>query len=189
MGQIERLIQNFDRFVALPWDRNLAGPQKVWFAVYNKTEELRLRARLGEFEISAQRARHRWIALDLTDSFAHWLGGHDYRDSYFEMPELLTEQAPALAELKEAIGQQVSDLLATSEADEFAVVALYGLASLFGFMRVSELIAKVESKIRGRLLVFFPGEYESKTYRFLDAREGWNYLAVPITSEESMLKP
>ena len=52
MGQIERLIQNYDRFVSLPWDRNLSGPQKVWFAVYNKAEERRLRFRLSEFETS-----------------------------------------------------------------------------------------------------------------------------------------
>ena len=56
-------------------------------------------------------------------------------------------------------------------------------------MRVSELVAKAESKIRGRLLVFFPGAYENNNYRLLDARKGWNYLAVPITSEESMFKP
>jgi hypothetical protein len=51
---------------------------------------------------------------------------------------------------------------------------------------VSELVSRVESSIRGRLLVFFPGEHENNTYRFLDAREGWNYLAVPITSDEGV---
>jgi hypothetical protein len=60
------------------------------------------------------------------------------------------------------------------------------VASLFGFCRVSELVSRVESSIRGRLLVFFPGEHENNTYRFLDAREGWNYLAVPITSDEGV---
>ena len=51
MSQIERLIQNYDNRVSLPWDQNLAGPQRVWFAVYNKTEERRLRRRMEEFEI------------------------------------------------------------------------------------------------------------------------------------------
>jgi hypothetical protein len=39
----------------------------------------------------------------------------------------------------------------------------------------------VVKDIRGRLVVFFPGEYEDNNYRLLDARDGWNYLAVPIT--------
>ena len=68
------------------------------------------------------------------------------------------------------------------------VVAIYGVASLFGFMKTSDLVAAVESAIRGRLLVFFPGEHENNTYRFLDAREGWNYLAVPITADEGAIK-
>ena len=48
-------------------------------------------------------------------------------------------------------------------------------------MRVSQLMERVAPTIRGRLLVFFPGEHEHTTYRLLDARDGWNYLAVPIT--------
>ena len=38
--------------------------------------------------------------------------------------------------------------------------------------------------IGGRLLVFFPGEREGSNYRLLDARDGWNYLATPITAQE-----
>ena len=73
MGQIERLIQNYDTRVSLPWERNLAGPQRVWFAVYNKAEERRLRRRLEEFEISTRRAGTAGSAVDLTDAFAQWL--------------------------------------------------------------------------------------------------------------------
>ena len=61
------------------------------------------------------------------------------------------------------------------------MVAVTGVASLFGFARVSELMQAVENDIRGRLVVFFPGEYENSNYRLLDARDGWSYLAVPIT--------
>jgi len=62
------------------------------------------------------------------------------------------------------------------------VVAVTGVASLFGLMRVSRLMEMVEDSIRGRLLVFFPGEYADNNYRLLDARDGWNYHAVPITA-------
>jgi hypothetical protein len=188
MAQIERLIQNYDTRVSLPWERNLAGPQRVWFAVYHKGEERRLRRRLDEFEISTKRAKHGWITIDLTDAFSQWLSQHEYRDGYFETPEHLEGESPAVDDFKEAITAQVTDVLASPKADENAVVAIYGVASLFGFMKTSELVAKVESAIRGRLLVFFPGEHENNTYRFLDAREGWNYLAVPITADEGAIR-
>jgi Domain of unknown function (DUF1788) len=188
MGQIERLIQNYDTRVSLPWEKNLAGPQRVWFAVYNKAEERRLRRRLDEFEISTKRAKHGWVTVDLTDTFAQWLSSHDYRDGYFENPEHLEGESPAVDDFKEAMVRQVADVLTSPKAVESTVVAIYGVASLFGFLKTSELVSKVESVIRGRLLVFFPGEHENNTYRFLDAREGWNYLAVPITAEEGAIR-
>jgi hypothetical protein len=79
----------------LPWERNLAGPQRVWFAVYNKAEERRLRRRLEEFEISTKRAKHGWVTIDLTNAFAQWLSNHEYRDGYFETPEHLEGESPA----------------------------------------------------------------------------------------------
>ncbi|HLP42594.1 MAG TPA: BREX protein BrxB domain-containing protein, partial [Fibrobacteria bacterium] len=63
---------------------------------------------------------------------------------------------------------------------------LTGLGSLFGFLHISEVLREVSSAIRGRLAVFFPGEYENHSYRFLDAREGWNYMAIPITMTSGM---
>ena len=61
------------------------------------------------------------------------------------------------------------------------VVAVRGVACLFGFTRVSLVLKEVVKDIRGRLVVFFPGEYEENNYRLLDGQGGWNYLAVPIT--------
>lgn len=188
MGQIERLIQNYDTRVSLPWERNLAGPQRVWFAVYNKAEERRLRKRLEEFEISTKRAKHGWMTVDLTDAFAQWLSHHDYRDGYFENPEHLIDPSPVVDEFKEAVVQEMTGALTSPKVDESTVVAVYGVAGLFGFLRVSDLVSRVESSIRGRLLVFFPGEHENNTYRFLDARDGFNYLALPIVADEGITK-
>jgi hypothetical protein len=39
----------------------------------------------------------------------------------------------------------------------------------------------VEGDVKGRLVVFFPGTLEQNNYRLLDARDGWNYMAVPIS--------
>ena len=55
------------------------------------------------------------------------------------------------------------------------------LRPCFGFARVSLVLKEVVKDIRGRLVVFFPGEFEDNNYRLLDARDGWNYLAVAIT--------
>ncbi len=71
--------------------------------------------------------------------------------------------------------------LTADGTDEDTVIAVQGVACLFGFTRVSLILKEVVKDIRGRLVVFFPGEYEDNNYRLLDARDGWNYLAVPIT--------
>jgi len=62
------------------------------------------------------------------------------------------------------------------------------VASLFGFTKVSQVLKEVEHVIRGRLVLFFPGEFENNNYRLLDARDGWNYLAVPITLHSGALE-
>ena len=64
-------------------------------------------------------------------------------------------------------------------------VALTGIASLYGFAHISEVIRGVEPDIFGRLIVFFPGAKEGSNYRLLDARDGWNYLANSISAQSS----
>ena len=65
------------------------------------------------------------------------------------------------------------------------MVAVLGSGSLFGFTRLSQVLKLVEADVRGRLVVFFPGQYEQNNYRLLDARDGWNYMAVPITLHDA----
>lgn len=183
MNKVERLIRNYERHVALPWDDALSGPQRVWFAVYDKADERRLRAHVGDFEVATKGAGKGWRLCDLTDAFPEWMGGKEYRESYFESPEDLEI---ALGDfLRFAAGRVTDHLGADHHKDE--VVAILGVATLFGFARVSDLAQAVQPSVRGRLLVFFPGEYENNSYRLLDARDGWNYLAVPITHHERTL--
>jgi len=89
MSQIDRLISNYQTFVRLPWQSNLAGRQRVWFAVYPPSEERRLRARIQEFEVVTQEVKHRWRIIDITDSPSRWLGSHEYKESYFSEPAAL----------------------------------------------------------------------------------------------------
>jgi len=60
----------------------------------------------------------------------------------------------------------------------------FDIAPRFGLTRASSLIDKVVGNIPGRLLVTFPGVHRGGIYRLLDARDGWNYLAVPIPSTD-----
>jgi hypothetical protein len=185
MTRIDLLKKNYQRVCGLPWDRNVSGAQRVWLAVYDKEDERKLRLRLGLFEEATQQTGHHWHALDLTDAFAIWMCGPEnasYAGSYFEAPDLLDDAA--LADFKQTVVSQIRAALDQHPNGPDAVLALYGVASLFGFLRISEMLPLVESHIQGRLLIFFPGVYEQNNYRLLDARDGWNYLAFPITASD-----
>ena len=179
MSEIQGLAQAYEQFVRLPWDPNLAGPQKVWFAIYKPDQERRLRLRISDFEMATIRAKHTWKYLDLTDSFAQWMAQHEYREEYFKSPD---DMDLALQDFATSLAEQVIQVLTAQDVTENTVVAVAGVGSLFGLTRVSDLLGAVADHIRGRLLIFFPGKREESSYRLLDARDGWNYLAVPITA-------
>lgn len=183
MSRVDRLVKRYERFVSLPWDQTLAGPQRVWFVIYNKTDERRIRARIEEFELATKGAGHQWQLIDLTESFPHWMANQEYRESYFHSPEDLEILLP---DFRNKVIGDLGAVLSAEETTANSVVAVMGIASLFGFVKVSDVINAVAKKVRGRLLVFFPGEYENNNYRLLDARDGWNYLSVPITANEGM---
>ena len=180
MAGIEGLLRSYEKYVSIPWESNLASPQKVWFAIYNPMEERRLRTRFGEFEQATRRAKHDWRHCDLTPLFAQWMAAHRYRDSYFARPESLTM---GLAKFENYVAETIQTALSEEESDENTLVAVSGVASLFGLTQVSSVLESLI--IRGRLLVFFPGERNGANYRLMDARDGWNYLAIPITAQES----
>jgi hypothetical protein len=184
VGRIEELANRYRSHISAPWQRNLAGDQKAIFVVYPKTDERRLRARLDLFEMFTTSTGHRWRLVDLTDAFARWMADTDYRDAYFEEPETLAMRLRS--NFVQCTASRLRAALTAQDVDDDTVVAVQGVACLFGFTRVSLVLKEVVKDIRGRLLVFFPGEYEDKNYRLLDARDGWNYLAVPITLHNGM---
>ena len=149
----------------------------MMLVVYEKELERRLRARIGEFEQATTRSGHEWRLVDCTRWFAEWMAADDYRDAYFEDPSLLNMKLEG--EFKRFASERLASGL--RDADDSTVVALMGVASLYGFLRVSELIRAIEQDIQGRLVVFFPGTKDDDNYRLLDARDGWNYLANSIT--------
>lgn len=177
MGKIEDLAAKYEHHISAPWQKTVSGAQRVMMVVYEKELERTLRARIGEFEQATRRAGHDWKLVDCTAWFSEWMSADDYRDAYFEEPELLGMKLEG--EFKPRVAERLAGEL--EAADENRVVALMGTASLYGFLRISELIREVEQVIQGRLLVFFPGTKNENNYRLLDARDGWNYLANSIT--------
>ena len=108
------------------------------------------------------------------------MAGHEYREAYFESPDLLETGASCLLRPPRRGGAR----RASPTRDPDGVVGLLGAGTLFGLgdaVKVSALLNAVNEAVAGRLLVFFPGEHEGNSYRLLDARDGWNYLAIPIT--------
>ena len=177
MGKVEDLAAVYERHVSVPWQRTLAGAQRVMLVVYEKELERTMRARIGEFEQATERNGHGWTLVDCTCWFSDWLAGDEYREAWFENPALLGMKIEAEFR-REAVGKLTAALEA---ADDDTAVALLGVGSLYGFLRVSDLIRSVEQSIRGRLVVFFPGTKNDNNYRLLDARDGWSYLAQGIT--------
>ena len=183
MGRIEQLAERFGRHIALPWQQTVAGAQRVIVIVYDKELERTLLARKSEFETATRRADHEWHEVDLAGAFAEWMAAEEYRDAYFESPDdlqmKLDSEFPAFA------ASRIRRVLEGPAKSPNSLVAVFGAASLYGFAHVSQVLKLVEPAIQGRLVVFFPGTYDQHNYRLLDARDGWNYLAVPITQHQT----
>lgn len=182
MARIEDLAELYGQHIATLWQRTVVGAQRVIMVVYDKELERVLRARKGEFETRTRAAGHDWHEVDLTTSFATWLAVDEYREAFFRHPDrLLPKIDPDRGEFTQFVADRIGVVLAGDDVSENSVVAVLGAASLFGFARVSQVLKLIEGDVRGRLVVFFPGQYEQNNYRLLDARDGWNYMAVPIS--------
>lgn len=181
MSRVKRLIQSYSKYISVPWRDDAAAAQRVIFCVYNETEDRLLRAKVDEFEIATRQAGHNWAIFDLTDTFAIWLASQRYAKSYFQKPHLLATLLPKYLVF---ITEEFETFLQKNDVGVDSVVALGGVGSLFGFLKVKDVVDKLAPMVKGRLLVFFPGSYENNNYRLLDGYDGWNYLAVPITADK-----
>ncbi len=182
MGKIEELAERFGQHITTPWQRTVAGAQRVTMVVYDKELERTLRARRQLFE-SQCGLFHSWFEVDVTNTFAEWMAKDEYREAYFESPGDLALKLEA--EFADVVAERIRSQLTNPAVTDQSVVAVFGVGAVFGFTRASTVLKLVEGDIKGRLVVFFPGSYEQNNYRLLDARDGWNYLAVPITMHGS----
>lgn len=176
--RLSKLLQSYSSHISIPWSQVISAEERAIFVVYHKEDELKLRARLPEFEEVTRQAGHPWINLDVTHAFPQWMAKHDYREAYFEDPEFLEGSYGYFAD--ELVEQLTEQYRQQQSAD--SVVALIGCGALFGFASVSGLVKALSTHIQGRLVVFFPGEHYDNTYRLLDAKDGWGYQATAITA-------
>lgn len=181
MDRVDALLGEYRRQLSMPWRTDLAGPERVWMAVYPPDLERRVRAKLGDFELATRESGRGWVVHDVTTSFSTWLAAQEYRDAYYRDPEALS---PALPQFLTALQTGLVTTLDGTPDGAATVIALVGVGALFPMIRVSDLLHRAADHIPGRLLVLFPGSLERGNYRLLDARDGWNYLAIPITIPE-----
>lgn len=177
MGKIEDLADQFGSVLPVPESNIRLSAERVLMIVYDKSDERALISRLGEFETRTCASGRSWTQVDCTTFFSQWMASLDYCESYFAEPEHL--DAKLEGEFKQVVVDRIRAVL--RETDSRSVVAVTGTASLYGFVRVSEVIREVETEIRGCLAVFFPGTIDKQIYRLLDAQDGGNYLAQNIS--------
>ncbi|MEB3189712.1 MAG: BREX protein BrxB domain-containing protein [Snowella sp.] len=183
MGKIKSLVRSYGKHIAVPWRTDTAAAQRVIFCVYNEMDELRLRAKIDEFELATKEAGHEWLVFDMTSTFTDWFVSQKYAKSYFQKPALLSTLLPRYLDF---INDQFSIFIQSFQSTDNCVVALQGIGSLFGFVKVKDVVDRLSPQVSGRLLVFFPGSYENNNYRLLDGYDGWNYLAIPITADQAL---
>lgn len=186
MARIDQLLASYRRHVSLTPRGNLPLSQRVWFVVYPPEDERRLVNRIPEFEIATRDEGLDWRRIDLGGAFADWMDTFDpdERTDCLAAPDIIETYAdPGFVEhLVERLRRELAGVPAADAVH--TVFAVSGLMELYDFVHVSALLDALDSHLPGIVVLFFPGEREGNTYRFLGARTGWNYLATPILTDD-----
>jgi hypothetical protein len=178
-SKIDQLIEVFEKVVNEPWSSVLSGQERLWFLVYDPAEQRKIDLRTGDFETVTLKAGKKWKSISLKLCFPTWMSLHEYKEDYFKNPEDIVDQLEA--EFIPYAMKFLKDEIKRIDQDQDTLIAIRDVSALFGFSHLSEILKGCEKEIKGRMLIFFPGEFEHNNYRLLDARDGWNYLARPIT--------
>lgn len=174
---VEDLLAAFRTRLTVPWRPDEAAAGRVWMLWYDKALERRMRGRIGEFRHAAEQSGKGWHEFDLAPEFGTWVARQTWFERAAKRPSTL---GTVLPDFETHLVNRLHERLKLCCQND--ILALMGVASLFGIMRASTLIANVADAVPGRLLVTFPGAHQGGIYRLLDARDGWSYLAVPIPS-------
>lgn len=181
MNTFDEILASYTKQVNLPWASDTPPAGRVWIVWFDKSMQRRFSGRIGEFEHATQKAGHGWKLLDLAPWFGNWIAKHELFEGLVEQPN---EIRGLLPDIEDALVGEIGRALTECSAND--VLAVDGCGALFGVARVSTLISRVAGAVPGRLLVGFPGKHSAGVYRLLDARDGWNYHAVPIPADPSV---
>ena len=180
MASFDDVLQHYQRQVGLSWQADVPHEGRVWILWYDKTLDRRVRGRLHELEAATGNAGHGWRHVDLGLLFPTWIVCHELFGDLLAAPEELRGLLP---EFKTAVVDELRSALSGCGANDLLVLS--GCGAMFGLVRISALIGEIASQIPGRLLLLFPGQHRAGVYKLLDAREGWNYHAVPIPASDA----
>ncbi len=178
--KVDALINNYENVLKEPWNRKLSGQEKVWFLVYDPAEQRKVMFRLGDFERVTLKHKRHWLEINLADSFARWMAQHEYREEYFNEPMGIQDQVET--GFKEYVVTLIGETISQAPDIENTVIAITNVNALFGFIKLSDVLNEIYHLNKGRILIFFPGEFHNNHFRLMDARDGWSYLARPITA-------
>ena len=185
MARLDNLIANFKRHVAIGHRVDLSLKQRIWFLVYPPEDERRLQYRLDEFKIATEEAGYGWKLINLAGCYSNWIDTFDDDEKAMILADQDVVETYAQKGFRQYLAQQMTAQAAEVPAERASrtVFALTGLMDLYDFIDVSSVMDTLGKEFPGVLAVFFPGERENTSYRFLNARTAWDYLAVPITCE------
>ncbi len=178
-SKIDQLLASFEKVVNEPWSSSLSGQERIWFLVYDPADQRKVDLRTGDFETLTVKASKKWKSISMKNCFPQWMANHEYREEYFKEPEFIVDQLES--EFIPFAIQFLKKELSHLDQDQDTLIAIKDVSALFGFSRLSEILKSCDKDFKGRMMVFFPGEFENNQYRLLDARDGWDYLARPIT--------
>jgi len=178
LNTFDNILAAYQRQVQLPWANDVPPVGRVWIVWYEKTLQRRFTGRLGEFEQATLKAGHGWREISLSRWFGQWIVRHELFGPLVEHPKELRSLLP---EIENALVSEMKQALSACSPND--VLAVDGCGALFGIIRVSTLIGKIADWVPGRLVIGFQGQHSCNVYRLLDARDGWNYHAIPIPPE------
>ncbi|MEX2595757.1 MAG: BREX protein BrxB domain-containing protein [Salibacteraceae bacterium] len=179
MSKVEYLLHNFETVMQESWTGVLSLEERMYFLVYDPAEQRKVDLHLSDFENITSKSGKKWIHISLEGLFSEWMAQNEYRDAYFEDPEALVDQLEGV--FKDYILDYLKEKISSAPQEKDVLIAITQITALFGFCRLSDILNSLQTNFPGRILLFFPGEFEKNHYRLLDARDGWNYLARPIT--------
>jgi hypothetical protein len=92
MTKIDDLLAAYQKQISLPWNDLLSPQEKVWFCIYDPSQERRLRKQMEAFAIVTQETGHDWIPIDVTFLFEQFLASNEHHEKYYRNPRLINSK-------------------------------------------------------------------------------------------------